>query len=827
MGVLQKTIQTNFSAGQWSPTMRGRVDLAKYYNSCAEILNYIVKPEGGAFRRTGSYFIQEVKDSTKKTRLIPFTFSTVQAYALEFGDFYMRVYKDRAPVTDLSKTITGATAANPVVITSAAHTFSNGDQVNISGVFGMTELNGRTFTVANVAANTFELSGINGTAYTAYTSGGTADRIYTVTTPWGEDDLIDLKFAQSSDVLYMAHPDFQGRKITRTSDTAWTVSLYDPTDGPYQNINTSATTLTLSSHVVGAGITLTASTSTFESTDVGRHFRTFTSGGTEWGWGYITAYTNTQTVTVTLVRTPGGAAIATTNWRLGAWSDTTGWPSVVTLFQERIVWAASNTDPQTLWGSVTSQFDNMQPTQASGSVTDSDAFTFAIADDQVNAIRWMSPGKNTIAIGTSDAEYNVYGSASSGILVGITPSNIQVSRETKHGSISNVRPQRIGGEVMFVQRSRRRVRATSYDYASSESSVARDLVLTSQYALGMGVIDFDYQDELDHIGWMVRTDGKLAAFTYDKDQQVNGWHVHQLGGNAMVESLVTVPSPYADEGEDVWLLVKRTINGSTKRYVEYITPQFDLGNNGQSSMFYVDSGLTYDGFLGAGITLSAISGAGVTVTADTAVFSSTMVGRKVYSSTGRGTITAYTDTTHITITITTDFEALTFDSGEWSIARQVFGGLWHLEGETVSVCADGGARNDEVVATGQITLDSFYSVVHAGYGYESRLKQWPPEIPSLTTIQGSVQSVFEAFVYFYQSMGGKFGYVKDDGTESFESIVYRAPNDVLGEATPLFTGIKKLYLRGGYKEEPYLIFKQDQPLPHNILFVVQKIEVNE
>jgi hypothetical protein len=827
MGKELKTIQTNFSAGQWSATMRGRVDLAKYYNSAPEVTNFVVRPEGGAFRRTGTYFVHEVKDSSDAGRLIPFTYSITQAYQLEFGDLYFRIYKDRAPVYDLTPAITGATAANPVVITSAAHGLSNGDQVDISGVFGMTQLNGRMFTVANVAANTFELSGIDGTAYTAYTSGGTASRIYTVTTPWTAAQLRDLKFAQSADVLYIAHPSYAPRQITRTSDTAWTVAEYDFQDGPYLDINTTATTFTLSAHTVGAGRTLTASANTFATTDVGRVFRTFPGGSTVWGYGKITAYTDPQNVTVTLIEAPTGAAIATTNWRLGAWSDTTGWPSVVTLFQQRILWAASNTLPQTVWGSVTGQLNNMQPTQPDGSVTDSDGFTFTIADDQVNAIRWMSSGKNAVGIGTSDGEYNMYGSSSSGILVGITPSNVQISRETDHGSVSNVRPQRIGGEVIFVQRSRRRVRAATYNYANPEGTIADDVTLTSLDALGTGVLDFAYQEEIDHIGWFVRLDGKLAAFTYDKGQNINGWHVHELGGSAVVESVSVLPSPNAEEGDDVWLLVNRTINGGTKRYIEYISPRFNADVNGQNSMFYVDSGLTYDGYLGANITLSALTGVGVTVTASTAVFDSSMVGRQIHSGASVATITAYTDTTHVTVTVVTDFTDLTIDEGDWSVARQTFTGLWHLEGQAVSVCVDGAAHNDVTVSSGSITLDSFYSKVHAGLGYVSRLKMWPPELPELQTVQGMTQVVYECATYFYQSLGGQFGYVRDDGTESFQNIYFRAPNDPLGEASPLFTGIKKLYLSGGYKEEPFTIFRQSQPLPMNLLFVVRKGEYNE
>ena len=430
MTIPQFLVQTNFTSGEWSPRLRGRVDLQKFSNSCQTLLNTTVLVQGGATRRTGTYYVAEVKDSSKETRIIPFVYSTTQAYVLEFGDGYMRVYRQRGQVVESSKTITGITAANPAVVTSNAHGFSNGDQVYITGVAGMTQVNNRRFTVANVAANTFELSGVNSSAYTVYSSGGVANEIYTVATPWADEDLEQLKFTQSADTLFVAHPLYQTRKITRTSDTGWTVALYEPTDGPYLDVNTTTTTFTPSA--ASGAITVTASTATFASTDVGRLIR-IKEGGS-WGWLKITGYTSSTQVNADVKGANLAATAAVTDWRLGAWSDTTGWPSVVTFFQERLVFACSTSKPQTIWGSRTNSFEDMTPTAADGTVTDTHAFTFTIADDQVNAIRWMSAGKTLLQIGTSDAEHTLYGGNSNGALVAVTPSNVTIARETTYGS---------------------------------------------------------------------------------------------------------------------------------------------------------------------------------------------------------------------------------------------------------------------------------------------------------------------------------------------------------------------------------------------------------
>jgi hypothetical protein len=200
-------INTNFTAGELSRDLFGRVDITKYSNGAALLENFVVRPHGGILRRSGTRYVKEVKDSDAKTRLIPFEFSTTQAYQIEFGNLYMRFFKDQGAILEADKTISGATAANPVVVTASSHGFVNGNEVFISAVEGMTELNGKYFLVANKATNTFELTdvdgtNINGSAYTAYSAAGTAARVYEVTTTFLTADIPQLQFAQSADVLY-------------------------------------------------------------------------------------------------------------------------------------------------------------------------------------------------------------------------------------------------------------------------------------------------------------------------------------------------------------------------------------------------------------------------------------------------------------------------------------------------------------------------------------------------------------------------------------------------------------------------------------------------
>lgn len=230
-------ITTNFTGGELSPRLDGRVDVKKYANGLRVCENFIISPHGGAKKRAGTRFIVEQKNNTDTVVLVNFQYNVEQSYCLIFGPSYIWFAKDQGIITHAAKTITGITAANPAVVTSTSHGFSNGDRVVIQSVGGMTELNNRQFVLANVTANTFELSGINSSSYTAYTSGGTASEIVELTSTYTQDQLAELQFAQSNDTLYIVHQEHPIRKLTRSSHTAWTLSEPTINTGPFRTIN--------------------------------------------------------------------------------------------------------------------------------------------------------------------------------------------------------------------------------------------------------------------------------------------------------------------------------------------------------------------------------------------------------------------------------------------------------------------------------------------------------------------------------------------------------------------------------------------------------------
>lgn len=231
----QARIQTSFASGEWAPKLRSRVDIEKYHNGAALLRNFFVDYSGGgASTRQGTKFVNQAL--TLGARLIPFQPSSTLSFVLEFGQNYIRFHSNGAPILEATTAITGATQANPGVITDTAHGYSNGDWIFISGVGGMTQLNGNYFIVANATANTFTLTDLNGnpintTTYGAYTSGGTAQRVYTISSPYSANDLFPnpitgnpgLKFVQNVTSLIITHPNYPPAVLTELAVTNWTL----------------------------------------------------------------------------------------------------------------------------------------------------------------------------------------------------------------------------------------------------------------------------------------------------------------------------------------------------------------------------------------------------------------------------------------------------------------------------------------------------------------------------------------------------------------------------------------------------------------------------
>ena len=222
--------QASFNSGEWSPNLFARVDLAKYKAGAALLENFFVDYRGGASTRVGTEYITQAYKSSSQVRLITFQASFSVGYVLEFGDGYIRFFYQGSPIVESAFNMSAATKANPCVITAPGHDFVVGDWIYISGVAGMTQLNQKYYKVQVVAGDNVTLATVNGvlvnsTAYGTYASGGTAARVYTITSPYtAADDLRQIKFAQSVNQMVLCHPNHTPYTLNLVSATNWTLT---------------------------------------------------------------------------------------------------------------------------------------------------------------------------------------------------------------------------------------------------------------------------------------------------------------------------------------------------------------------------------------------------------------------------------------------------------------------------------------------------------------------------------------------------------------------------------------------------------------------------
>lgn len=318
-------IHTNFTAGELSPRMVGRVDVARYNNGAKTLENVLVLIHGGAMRRPGKLFVAPARYAAKQSRLIPYVFSVDQAYQLEFGEGYVRFFDDDgAVITETPVVVSGVTQANPAAVTAVAHGYATGNTVYLDGVGGMAQINGGPYVITVTGANTFTLNGINSTSFGAYTAGGSSERVYEIANPYTEAQLHEVDFVQRADTLFLFHGDIPTQRLQRFANANWRLQpapwITEPFDELGERPNT---TLTLASLGVGAGVNVTSGAAAFMAGDVGR---TIEAGG---GLATITGYTSTTQVTVTITSAFPSLTFIASAWLLNQSPQVTCTPSGV------------------------------------------------------------------------------------------------------------------------------------------------------------------------------------------------------------------------------------------------------------------------------------------------------------------------------------------------------------------------------------------------------------------------------------------------------------------------------------------------------------------
>lgn len=441
-------ILTSFNAGVFSPRLNGRVDLSKYYNACRTLSNMIVYPHGGASRRFGTVFVAETKSSATIARLIPFQFNIEQAYILEFGHYYIRVFKDNGQV--------------------------------VSGVTP-----------------------------------------YEIASPYATSVLADLQYVQNADQMRIVNQSVYPQLLTRSGHTSWTIASSVFTAAPAD------------------------------------------------------------------------------------WSVASGYPGSISLYEQRSVYAGTTEKPNTMWFSATGNLDDM----TSGTAAD-DGMELLIDDNSV--IRWLSAGR-FLNVGTGEAEWVVSSGATDEAM---TPTAKKARRASRYGS-SSIPGIAVGNAILFVQRAGRKLRELIYDFAQDSFGDPPDLTIFAEHVTKTGIKSYAFQKEPDSILWCVLNDGTLAAFTYNKAQDITGWHTHSTGSTTSTGLFQDVEVIPVSDHDQVWFIVERTLSDGDHYYIEYLAPDF---GDTQANCWFVDSGLKYSGTGATTVTgLEHLAGVTVSILADGAV----------------------------------------------------------------------------------------------------------------------------------------------------------------------------------------------------------------
>lgn len=727
-----KTLYRSFAGGEITPELSGRLDLPKFQTGLALAQNFLVLPHGPAARRPGFRYVVETKDSAAQSRLIPFVYNAEQAVIIEFGNLYVRFHNSDGTLLEASKAIVSIVGST---VTVNAHGWATGDDVFIGGRFHRVTVTG---------ANTFTTADLWGAATTA--TGTTAARVYTVVSPFTSSQAMDLDFAQDSDVLTLTTSSGQSHELRRLGATNWTFTAtsFTPTLAAPTSVSATATVavatnLTTQTYVVTSVASdlvteslASASSSCSNNLTLAGNFNTITwvaavgaaryyvyklRGGI---YGFIGQTTGTSLVddniTADTTLSPPEDNI-TLN---GASGD---YPAAVAHHERRRWFAGTTNKPQTVWGTRNGTLSNLT---SSIPAREDDGMEFRIAATQQNAIRHLVPLNDLIAL-TVGGEIRIFADGGPAI----SPTTLSIKPQGFNGS-SSPQPVLTSQSVLYVQSQGGRVRELSYDpngtgyYRSQDASILATHLFNSYSITALA-----YSRAPDSFCWAVRSDGTLLGMTYVPDQQVFGWHHHTTSG--FFESAAVIP----EGDEDVlYVIVRRTVNGRSVRYIERLTSRYV---SAQEDMFFVDSGLTYDG---AAVT-----------------------------------------------TLT---------------------GLWHLEGLSVQVLADGADTTERTVTGGSITLSTAASKVQVGLPYSSDMQTLPLAIEGAPASgQGTTKNVSRVYLRVVSSSLVKAG----PSFDRLRTYPARQVSDPPGSPPALRSAELGLAIDPLWSSDGAVCLRQDRPLP--------------
>lgn len=772
---------TNFTAGELSPRLRGRVDLDQYHNGCETLLNMVVMPQGGATRRPGTRNVAVYGDSTHSVALVPFIFSTVQAYIIELGQNYARFFTNDGLVSSMGTPVSISTpyAAADLALLQFVQ---SADEVYFMHpnhpVQLLSRLSGTSWTLAPVAFRDGPYLQAAGDGVTTLTPSGTSGSI--TLTASGLGQINGGQGFLASDV---------GRSVRIKDSALWGWAVIT---------------------AVGSTTVVTATVMPL----VGNGAQGSLDG-----------------------------TAATLIWGLGKWSGTTGYPYAAIFWQNRLVFCGTNNQPNAVEGSVIGDFTNFAPTQVDSTVDPVNAVSWLLNDNQVNAIRALvtAGSAQTMQLGilTSGSEKIMQPAVSSQAL---GPNNVQAYEETHFGSAANVQPIRVVKSALFVDRSGLKVHEWTFNWQVN-GYVGPDLAVLAEHIPKPGLARSAYQQLPHGIAWYLRGDGQLVGLTYLRDQGVIAWHRHRLGGQyyggpARVESIACIPSPDGTSDE-LWLAVLRTVNGVILRSIEVMTPYFD--DQPTEEAVFVDCSVTTALTFPAGI--AGITGLTNTAKADAdpswgGTGTLTVAGGSVPAA---GTILRMNGGMGImgaggAVNVLRPMTGLgPAANGAWSATAPSasVAGLDYLAGEIVGGVAEGLVVPAVAQSGDTRALAQPATVITMGLPYVSRLVPFPVDPAQRAgAVAGRAKRLDHEWLRLHETVGGQFGQVlRDDLAEVdediLEDLVLRQAGDSPYLATAPYSGVKKLGIPGGNVMDGRLIFRQADPLPMTLLAVNARMELTD
>ena len=808
------------SGGEISPEMFGRIDDSKYQQGAATMRNFIAKPQGPAENRPGFAFVKEVKDSTKTVRLMSFTFSTVQTMVIEMGEEYFRfhtqgqtlLYSDGAAWNNSTTYFVGAIAKYNNVNYYAKTNHSGSQPPN--------------------ATNWYALP---------------ADMTYEIPSPYTEAELFDIHYVQSADVMTIVHPSHAPRELRRLGATQWElkeINFGSPISSPtiasvvaYIPSSSSTNTDTYEAHeyvVTAIGSNLIDESAQSNSQSVNNNiFVTGAKNTITWNsvagaaryrvykeqagvYGFLGETTSTSIVDANIApdfsRTPPVYD--------NPFPSSNNFPGAVSYFEQRRVFAGTNNDPQTIYMTKSGTESNMS---FGIPIRDDDRIKFRVAAREANTIRHIVPLTQLLLL-TGSAEWRIASVNSDAI----TPSSISVKPQSYVGA-NNAQPVIVNNSMVYAAARGGHVRELGYNWQAN-GFITGDLSLRAPHLFdNLTIVDMALAKAPLPIVWMTSSNGKLLGFTYVPEQQVGAWHQHDTDGT--FESVASV-----SEGNDdvVYCVIKRTINGATKKYIERMgTRLYET----QRDSFFVDAGATYNGTntdANQNVTISGgtnyIRGESVTITANYNLFNAPPslddVGDAIVLVDGtnyyRCNITSTTSQTVATVKLDRDLPASLRNTAitTYEVARNVISGITWLEGKTVSILADGAVHPQKVVSSGSVTLDRASSIVHVGLPYDSDLQSLPLALQAEAFGQGRVKNLNHVWVRVLESSGIFAGPSADKLVEAKQRTT-----EPYGSPPNLKTEDIKIMLTPTWQDNGQLFVRQSDPLPLTIVGLTLEVAI--